>query len=111
VSAAASRSRRVEAQRSRAALGGELARVIKAEVATLLPATVTRVDPGAGVDGDDLCWVVFDPAGTPIDVPYPDTYTPQVGHQVELLIQGGEPRVLHRLRGISKPPADDELEV
>jgi len=115
--AALARAHRDAAARARSAIVAEATRAAREAAPQLLPATVVRVDvgdgpgQGPGLDGDALCWVVLDAAAIPIDVPYPDTYTPQVGHQVELLMQGDEARVLHRLRGIRKPPGPDELEV
>ena len=48
------------------------------------PGTITAVTAGAASDGEDLVTVSY--AGTTQDAAYPSTYTPLVGHTVNLMI-------------------------
>jgi hypothetical protein len=62
------------------------------------PATVLTVTAGAASDGNALVTVSW--RGVSIAVPYVASYTPTVGHVVQLLIQGPQKIIWGRVYGM-----------
>lgn len=60
--------------------------------------TITTVNAGAAVDGNDAAFVTID--GSEIPAPYRDGYTPTVDDFVMVLLANGSPYIVGQIIGL-----------